>query len=573
MHEILDIKAETAGELLLALLHLRGVECLFANAGTDFPAIVEAYARAPVSGLDLPRPVIVPHEHAALSMAHGHYLGSGRMQAAMVHVSVGIANSLCALLNARRENVPIFFAAGRTPITEAGDQASRDVSIHWGQEMFDQAGMLREATVWDYELRSSQGLARIVDRAMALAGGDAGGPVFLGLPREVLGGRPAETPVDSRSRFAPHRATGVDMAEVSAAAAILAGAERPLIVTSRAGRDRAAHAALADFANRTAIPVIEYRANYANLPGDHPMHAGRDFGSDFATHDAILVLDSIAPWLPARHKVPDRAPVIQIAPDPLSGEIPVRGFAADIAIAARPSVALPLLAEAFERALPAGGRARIAERHERLAANHRAAREARLRALLPDSGTPARMNRAWISRCLAQALTPDDIIVNEIGCLPALVARDLPGTFFGPSNAGGLGQGLPASLGLKLALPERRVIATLGDGSCMFANPVACHQTAAAHAIATLTIVFNNRRWNAVRESTLSVYPQGHAAAANLMPLTSLEPSPDFAAVGRACGGHGARIEDPAELPRALDRALAEIDSGRFALLDVHCDD
>ncbi|GER04773.1 hypothetical protein JCM17846_24550 [Iodidimonas nitroreducens] len=120
----LDLPVETTAEALLAVMKARGIDYLFANPGTDFPAIIEAYARAPQSGLSLPQPILVPHENAAVSMAHGYYLGSGRMQAAMVHVSVGLANSLCALLNAARENVPIFFGAGRTPITESGSASS-----------------------------------------------------------------------------------------------------------------------------------------------------------------------------------------------------------------------------------------------------------------------------------------------------------------------------------------------------------------------------------------------------------------------------------------------------------------
>ena len=105
------------------------------------------------AGRAMPEPVVVPHENAAVGMAHGYYLVTGRPQAVMVHVNVGMANALMGLLNAARDNVPIFFTSGRTPPTESGRLGSRDLPIHWGQEMYDQAGMLREYVKWDYELR------------------------------------------------------------------------------------------------------------------------------------------------------------------------------------------------------------------------------------------------------------------------------------------------------------------------------------------------------------------------------------------------------------------------------------
>ena len=101
----------------------------------------------------MPKPLLATHENLAMSMAHGYAVASGRVPAVMVHVSVGTANALCGVLNAARSNVPILFTAGRSPLTEEGLAGARDTYIHWAQEMFDQAGMLREAVKWEYELR------------------------------------------------------------------------------------------------------------------------------------------------------------------------------------------------------------------------------------------------------------------------------------------------------------------------------------------------------------------------------------------------------------------------------------
>src|SRR5690606_29250290 len=124
--------------------------------------IVEAYARQQASGLSFPKPVVAVHENLAVGMAHGYTMVTGRPQAVMLHVSVGAANAVCAIMNAARAQVPMFFTAGRTPLFEHGRFGARDNTIHWGQEMFDQAGMLREFVKWDYELRDAQNLPDLV---------------------------------------------------------------------------------------------------------------------------------------------------------------------------------------------------------------------------------------------------------------------------------------------------------------------------------------------------------------------------------------------------------------------------
>ena len=106
------VGVETVAEAYLCLLKARGIDWLFANAGTDFAPIIEALSRGAGAGLAMPEPLAVPHETVAVGMAHGYYLASGRPQAVMVHVNVGMANALMGLLNAARDNVPILFTSG-----------------------------------------------------------------------------------------------------------------------------------------------------------------------------------------------------------------------------------------------------------------------------------------------------------------------------------------------------------------------------------------------------------------------------------------------------------------------------
>src|SRR5438093_11640195 len=182
-----EFKPETAADAWLGLLAARGVEYLFANGGTDFAPVVEAYAKGQKLGWKLPHVVIVPHENMGVAMAHGYTMITGRPQAMMVHVGVGTANSMNGLINASRQNVPIFFTAGRTPITESGAlTAARNNYIHWAQEHFDQGGMLREFMKWDYELRHAEQVETVIDRGLAIAKREPQGPVYVTLPREVL---------------------------------------------------------------------------------------------------------------------------------------------------------------------------------------------------------------------------------------------------------------------------------------------------------------------------------------------------------------------------------------------------
>src|SRR6516225_3758876 len=120
-----SLQADSVAEAYLTLLAERGVEYLFANAGTDFPPIVEALAKAEASGGKAPKPMIAVHENLAVSMAHGYAMVSGKIPAVMVHVSVGTANTICGIANAMRENVPILVTAGRTPLTEEGLPGAR----------------------------------------------------------------------------------------------------------------------------------------------------------------------------------------------------------------------------------------------------------------------------------------------------------------------------------------------------------------------------------------------------------------------------------------------------------------
>ncbi|HEX6980160.1 MAG TPA: thiamine pyrophosphate-requiring protein [Alphaproteobacteria bacterium] len=561
-----DIDVSNAAEALLAVLAARGVDYIFGNAGTDFPPLIEALAKASLGGARAPKPVTVPHENLGIAMAHGCYLATGRPQALMLHVNVGTANAICGLFNAARENIPIFLAAGRTPINEDDALGARSVFIHWGQEMFDQAGMLREVVKWEYELRDPRQVEAVVDRGLSLAMSEPRGPVYLTLPREVLAGGAGRFSFRASSRRQPAAAPAPDAAAVAQAARWLAEAERPLIVTASFGREADAVPLLSRLAERHALPVVGYRPRYVFLPSDHSMHLGYEPGPLLPDADVILVLDCDVPWIPKLHKVNPAAKVIHVGADPLFSRYPMRTFPCDLAITAASRLALAALDDALATVARPD---RVAARRERIMAQCAKQQEARAAAVARMAGSP-RLNPARLADALNRVKRPDDIIVSESSLPVGFMGFTQPGTYFGTSPAGGLGWGLGAALGLKLGAPARRVIAVVGDGSYMFGNPTPAHYVAAAYDLPVLTVIMNNRMWGAVRRATLAMYPDGAAAKVNRAPLTYLEPTPDYERIVEASGGYGEKVASADELPAALERALHVVEhEGRQAVLNV----
>lgn len=553
-----DDAPQTVAEAWLAQLRAGGVDYVFANSGTDFPSIVEAFARDALRGSGpegrlLPHPVLCAHENTAISMAHGHAMVSGRAQAAMVHVNVGTANAINGLINAERDHVPLLLAAGMTPLYDEGVHGARNLNIHWAQDMFDQAGMVRETVRGVFELRDPRLAPALTERALALAHSRPGGPVYAMLPREVLAMPPAEGV--GAARIAPAPAGHPAPEEIAALAALVAAAERPVIVTARAGADRAVPERLGRLALRIGAPVVEFRPRHLNLDQEHDLHGGFEIGPWLAEADLLIVLECDVPWIPAMAKPRPGARIVQVGEDPLHGRYPMRGFGSDLTIRA----SARNFVDAMLDELGAGGR-------EGPVARCRALRDAG-RAISDGS----RLTMREASRRLDALRAPDSVLVNEYPLVREAMSTRLPGGFYGSSPAGGLGWGVPAALGAKLADPSREVIACVGDGSFIFANPIATLQVSAAERIPILVVVFNNAGWQAVDRATRGMHPGGFAAQANVMPLTRFDPVPDFAAIADACGCRGWRASDGDGLTIALQAAMEAVRGGATAVVDVRC--
>jgi acetolactate synthase-1/2/3 large subunit len=428
--------------------------------------------------------------------------------------------------------------------------------------------MVRELVKWDYELRNGEQLETVVDRALAVATSEPKGPVYLSLPREVLAEALPGFAYDTPSRRVAATPPGPDANAIDEAARILAAASNPLIITASSGREPAAVVALADLAERFALPVVQHRPRHLSLPANHPCHLGYDAGPYLEDADAILVLECDVPWVPSLKAPGRQCRVVHLGVDPLFQRYPIRGFPCDLAITGAPATALPVLAAALARH---AGQDAIAARRRRIGTLQEA-QQAAWRKTRETAAGLRPIHMAWASACIADAKPEDAILVNEYTLMPEYCGSNLPGTYFGSSPASGLGWGGGAALGAKLAAPDRLVIATLGDGSHLFGNPVAVHHAAAAHDLPVLFVIMNNSMWGAVRRATQGMYPQGEAMRSNKPPLIDLDELPAFEQVCAAAGGYGERVEDPAALPAALGRALHAVTvERRQALLNVIC--
>jgi acetolactate synthase-1/2/3 large subunit len=563
---------QSAAETYLQALYDRGIEYVFANAGTDFAPVIEAMVTAAEQGRKIPRFFTVPHENVAVAMAHGYYLVSGKMAAAMVHVSVGTANALCSIMNASRDNAPVLLVAGRTPNTETGHAGSRNAGIHWGQESFDQGGMLREFVKWDYELRAGQHIDEIVGRALDIAMSEPRGPVYLNMPREVLAEMAHGEAKALRKRPLGASPAIPAQADIDTAAELIREARFPLILTASAGRSPENVALLAKLADDFAVAVAQPGppgARDMNMAWDHPMFLGSHNVNALRRADVIISLDCDVPWWPKVAAPDPEAKLIHIGPDPFFSRLPLRGFEMDLAITGSVTAALQQLLQNLDSTTTRTAQeAVIQQRRQEINQLHQAMIEQHQRAM--ESAATARpIEPAWVAACINAARDADTIIVNELGVPVDLLALNKPKTYLSSSTAGGLGFGLGAALGAKLAAPEQHVIAIVGDGSYMFGNPTPAHFVGLAEGLPTLTIVLNNNRWNAVHMSTVAMYPEGRAAQSKSMPLVPLTPSPDFEKIMEACGGVGERVEDPAELTAAIKRGLDATRKGLPALLNV----
>jgi len=425
--------------------------------------------------------------------------------------------------------------------------------------------MLREFMKWDYELRHAEQVETVIDRGLAIAKSEPQGPVYVTLPREILASDFSKVAFSAKSTIAPATPPAADPAQLEEAAKALGNAHHPLLITANGGRNDESARAIEQLAQAIAVPVVHYRPRHLALSTEHPMHCGWDPHPLLKEADVVLVVDCDVPWIPKEGKPRPEAKVIHVGPDPLFARYPLRGFRSDISLTGAVAPTLQALWRSAQK--QALSPKQIEERRKKVADLSSALRTKSRSGFEP---MPAAITGKWLSACMNRLLDNKTILVNEYPTVLEEMVIKEPGRYFGNTSAGGLGWGLGAALGAKLAAPDSTVICALGDGSYMFGNPTAGHYVSEAMKLPVLFVIANNARWAAVHRSTLATYPKGEASQRAKPPFATLEPSPRFEHVIQASGGHGERVSEPKQLMPALERALKIVkEEKRQALVNV----
>jgi acetolactate synthase-1/2/3 large subunit len=563
----------TGGTALIEALTEAGVSHIFANFGSDHPALIEAIAEARAHGRAIPAIVTCPNEMVALSCAHGFAQASGRAQAVLVHVDCGTQALGGAVHNAAKGRIPVFIFAGLSPFTQEGElRGSRNEFIQWIQDVPDQRGIVRQYVKYENELRTARNVKPIVLRALQLAHSDPRGPVYVVGAREVLE-EDAEPVTMAPSGWSPVAAGPLPSEGADEIVGALAAARRPLVVTSYLGRRTAAVDELVRFCGRLGVGVLESVPNYVNCPHDDALYQGNHWNHPFqnralAEADVVLVIDSDIPWIPTVSKPREDALIFHVDVDPLKPSMPLWYIRARAAFQADAATALAQMNAALDRLQPDAAAVETRRRHYATRHGERAA-ELRLR----EAGQAAAITPEYLTACVRRQIGEDSIVLSEgITNYPTIcdhLARTRPGTLF-TSGGGSLGWNGGAAIGVKLAAPERTVVALTGDGSYMFSVPSTVHWMARRYRTPFLQVVYNNGGWKAPKFSALAVHPDGYASRAADIDV-SFDPSPDHAGIAAAAGGAFARtLTRPEEVEPAIAEALRAVrEEGRSAVLDV----
>ena len=354
---------------------------------------------------------------------------------------------------------------------------------------------------------------------------------------------------------------------IGQAAGLLAKAKNPIVVTRAAGKDTRAVQPLVELAELLGMGVIDAGALYANFPKGNPLYLGGDVGPNLKDADVVVVLEADVPWATPGSAPSSDTRIIGIGEDPLFSNYPVRGFHVDHNLAGSPRLTLRALINAV-KAIGVDSAA-VQARKDKLSSSSKSRREAALeRAEKAKNETP--ISKAWFSRCLSDILDENTIVLSELGVDLSQMDFNHPGSFFGSPASSGLGWALGASLGSKLAAPDKTVICVVGDGSYIFGSGTATHIVSQAQNLPVLNIVWNNGIWNAVQNATKVGYADGYAVRNNDFAVSTLSQSFQYELICQAAGGYAERVEDPSQVPEAIQRALHAVKvEKRQALLNI----
>lgn len=552
----------TGREIVMETLVAEGVEYLFGNPGTTELPLMDALEDYPSI-----RYVLALQEAIAVSMADAWAQATGRVGVANLHVGPGLGNGMGSLYNAWE---------GRTPLVVTAGQQDTRFRLREPVLWHDLVAMAAPVTKWSAQAESAGELPELLHRAFKIAQDPPTGPVFVALPFNVMNERTARGPIPPSRIW---RRAGPDPEGVAEAARLVLRAARPVLFAGDRVAQSGAAAELIALAERIGADVYgEVLPVQVNAPSGHPCVRAGGFGDHAqvraAVGDADLVLlvggeffEEV--WYVEDAPFPEGAPVIQIDP---SARNLGRNHRLDCGLFADPKLALAALDTAIREGADDAYRAGAAARMERIRGRkEEEARADRDRAERPSPGNRP-MSAARAMHELARAAPEGVAVAREAITAGRDLARSFdfraPGDAIG-SRGGGIGQGLPTGIGLKLARPERPVLCVSGDGSALYT--IQALWTAAHHRIPVVFVIVNNRvyrilKYNMNRFRAIAGV-EGRAGSYRHLDLT--DPDVDYVSVARGFGVEGRRVSAPEEIGPAVEEAFA---SGAPRLLELVVD-
>lgn len=512
-------------------LQARGIDRVFGLQGGHIQPIWDHLARLGIRIVD------VRHEVAAVHMAHAHAELTGQLGVAMVTAGPGVTNTVTGVANASLARAPVLVIGGCTSRPQANMGPLQDIP---------HVDILKPVTRTARTLRVAEQVVRELDEAVARAMGDLGepGPVYVEIPTDVLRARvPPALVLDEWMRPKPPRVLPPDPAAVAEAVEALWSAKRPLVVSGRGARG--AGAELVRLLDACGAVYLDTQESRGLAPAEHPAVVGALRAAAMGEADLVLVIGrkldyQLGYGSPA--VFPNARRFLRVADTP--GEL-IDNRRGQPELLATPALALAALVEA------AGNRAPAVDRSwaEGLRRRHRERTAAALAAAGKEvMGGDGKIHPSAIFAAIRAVAEPDHVAVADGGDLLSFARVGLEArTYLDAGAFGCLGVGVPFAVAAALAFPGRQVISVNGDGA--FGLNAMEIDTAVRHGAKAVFVVSNNAAWNIERYDQETNYG-GRVVG------TTLRHS-DYAAMARALGAHGERVEDPGELRATLERAFA----------------
>jgi benzoylformate decarboxylase len=535
-------------QAIMEIFQAEGVQYIFGNPGTTelgFIDILQDYPQIQY--------ILSLHESVALSMAQMYANASGKTGVVNLHVAPGLGNALGALYNATIGKMPL--------VVTAGQQDSR-MLVREPVLSHDLVAMAKPLTKWAVQLQHVEEIPIIIPRAFKVAQDSPRGPVFVALPSNVID---QEADLSPPSPGTSYRRTRPDPQGIAAAAELLAKADHPVIICGDGVAASHAQEELVQVAEHLGAQVWNTLLMGAlNFPISHPQFRGELPGEYTTIRRALGEADVVLAvgadlfdevFYAEGSPFPDGCALIHLHDSPweIGKNLPIA-----IGLLADPKLALQELAEEIVPKMAGAAQQRAAQRRAAMAAQKQQERERqgkRARERWDSSPiAPARLMAA-LRDCL-----PDDVVlyheaITATADLLRSIPLERPGSLFG-NHGGGIGQGLPGALGVKLALPERPVVALVGDGSAMYT--VQSFWTAAHYHIPVVYIILNNQSYRILKFNMNRYRRTLHIAPGRPYPFMDLTNPPlDFVDIARGMGLAGKRVAHPNDIQPAVTEALA----------------